>query len=107
MPKPKLSRGPIGEGSVFLGNLQEPAATLVIGEGLETTLTRSLIGPCDAHACLGALRFIEPAPHHTRVEILADWTSEMPARRLARRYAGLGGRLCRRRVPDSWARRPT
>jgi phage/plasmid primase-like uncharacterized protein len=88
-PKPKLSRGPIGEGSVFLGNLQEPAATLVIGEGVETTLTRSLIGPCDAHACLGALRFIEPRPHHTRVEILADTDKRDAARRLARQYAGL------------------
>ena len=87
-PKPKLSRGPIGEGSVFLGNPEEPAATLVIGEGLETTLTRSLIGPCDAHACLGALRFIKPQPHHTRVEILADTNSRDMARRLARRYAG-------------------
>ena len=86
-PKPKLSRGPIGEGSVFLGNPQEPAATLVIGEGLETTLTRSLVGPCDAHACLGALRFIEPRPHHTRVEILADTDKRDAARRLARRYA--------------------
>jgi hypothetical protein len=70
--KPKLSRGLVGEGSVFLGNRLAPAPTLVIGEGLETTLTRSLIAPCDAHACLGAVRFIEPAPHHTRVEILAD-----------------------------------
>jgi phage/plasmid-associated DNA primase len=87
-PKPKLSRGPIGEGSVFLGNPQEPAATLVIGEGVETTLTRSLIGPCDAHACLGALRFIEPRPQHRRVEILADTDKRDAARRLARRYAG-------------------
>jgi hypothetical protein len=86
-PKPKLSRGPIGEGSVFLGNLQELAATLVIGEGLETTLTRSLVGPCNAHACLGALRFIERRPHHTRVEILADTDKRDAARRLARRYA--------------------
>jgi hypothetical protein len=85
--KPKLSRGPIGEGSVFLGNPQEPAATLVIGEGLETTMTRSLMGPCDAHACLGPLRFIEPRPHHTRVEILADTDKRDEARRLARRYA--------------------
>jgi phage/plasmid-associated DNA primase len=87
-PKPKLSRGPISEGSVFLGNPQESVATLVIGEGLETTLTRSLIGPCDAHACLGALRFIEPRPQHTRVEILADTDKRDAARRLARRYAG-------------------
>ena len=42
--KPRLSRGPVGEGSVFLGDRLASAATLVIGEGLETTLTRSLIG---------------------------------------------------------------
>jgi hypothetical protein len=82
---PKLSRGPISEGSVSLGNLQEPAATLVIGEGLETTLTRSLIGPCDPHACLGALRFIEPRPQHTRVEILADTDKRDAARRSSAR----------------------
>ena len=99
--KPRLSRGPVGEGSVFLGNRLAPAPTLVIGEGLETTLTRSLIAPCDAHACLGAVRFIEPAPHHTRVEILADSDKRDAARRLARQYAKDGRAAFVVTVPDS------
>jgi len=99
--KPRLSRGPVGEGSVFLGNRLASAATLVIGEGLETTLTRSSIAPCDAHACLGAVRFIEPAPHHTRVEILADSDKRDAARRLARQYAKDGRAAFVVTVPDS------
>jgi len=51
---PKMSRGPISEGSVFLGIENEVSPTLVIGEGLETTMTRRCIGPCDAHACFRA-----------------------------------------------------
>ena len=105
--KPRLSRGPVGEGSVFLGNRLAPAPTLVIGEGLETTLTRSLIAPCDAHACLGAVRFIEPAPHHTRVEILADSDKRDAARRLARQYAKDGRAAFVVTVPDSLEQRPT
>jgi phage/plasmid-associated DNA primase len=99
--KPRLSRGPVGEGSVFLGDRLASAATLVIGEGLEATLTRSLIAPCDAHACLGAVRFIEPAPRHTRVEILADSDKRDAARRLARQYAKDGRAAFVVTVPDS------
>ena len=97
----RRSRGPVGEGSVFLGDRMAPAATLVIGEGLETTMTRSLIAPCDAHACLGAVRFIEPAPHQTRVEILADSDKRDAARRLARQYAKDGRAALVVTVPDS------
>jgi hypothetical protein len=61
--KPRRSRGPVGEGAVFLGNPDDPAPTLVLGEGVETVLTRCAVGPC---ACLGAIRFIEPKPHHRR-----------------------------------------
>ena len=96
-----LSRGPIGEGSAFLGDRLAPAATLVVGGALETTLTRSLVGPCDAHACLGAVRFIEPASYHTRVEILADSDKRDAARRLARRYASSGRAAYVVTVPNS------
>ena len=99
--KPKLSRGPVGEGTVFLGNRSEPAITLVIGEGVETTLTRLLVGPCDAHVCLGAVRYIEPKPHHRRVEILADTNSRNLARRLARDYVKRGLAAYVVTVPDS------
>ena len=85
-----MSRGPISEGSVFLGIENEVSPTLVIGEGLETTMTRRCIGPCDAHACVGQVRFIEPRRHHRRVEILADTNSRSVTRRLAREYAKLG-----------------
>ena len=88
--RPKMSRGPVSEGSVFLGLEGEASPTLVIGEGVETTMTRRRIGPCDAHACLGQVRFIEPRQHHRRVEILADTNSRGAARRLAREYARRG-----------------
>jgi hypothetical protein len=99
--KPKLSYGPVGEGTVRLGS--DPASpVLVIGEGVETVLTRVLIGPCDAHACLGPLRHVEPAPHHRRVELLADRGAEERARKLAQRYAATGKVQARVvTVPDS------
>ena len=50
-------------------------------------LTRCMVGPCDAYASLGPLRFIEPKPHHRRIEILADTDQRASARRLARDYA--------------------
>ena len=84
---PRRSRGPVGEGAVLLGSPDDPAPTLVLGEGVETVLTRCLVGPCDAYACLGMIRFIEPKPHHRRVEILADTDQRASARRLARDYA--------------------
>ena len=84
-----MSRGPVSEGSVFLGMEGETSPTLVIGEGVETTMVRCRIGPCDAHACLGQVRFIEPKRHHRRVEILADTDSRGAARRLAREYGML------------------
>src|SRR5207248_179875 len=86
---PKMSRGPVSEGSVFLGMEGETSPTLVIGEGVETTMVRCRIGPCDAHACLGQVRFIERRRHHRRVEILADTDRRGAARRLAREYAML------------------
>src|SRR4051794_29029452 len=98
--RPKLSRGPVAEGTVFLGEPGEHPSVLVIGEGLETTLTRRLIGPCDAHACLGPLRFVEPRPHHRRVEVLADNDKREPARVLARRYAAAGRVAYVVTVPD-------
>jgi hypothetical protein len=85
--KPRRSRGPIGEGAVFLGSRDDPSQTLVLGEGVETVLTRCMVGPCDAYACLGPIRFIEPKPYHRRIEILADTDQRASARRLARDYA--------------------
>src|SRR5262249_10679990 len=78
---------PVSEGGVFLGSVDDPSQTLVLGEGVETVLTRCMVGPCDAYACLGPLRFIEPKPHHRRIEILADTDQRALARRLARDYA--------------------
>jgi len=98
---PKLSKGPISAGTVFLGDRSQPAATLVIGEGIETVLTRCLVGPCDAHACLGAVRFIEPNRNHKRVEVLADTDKRDAARRLARAYADRGLDAYVVTVPDS------
>src|SRR4051794_2068426 len=97
---PKRSRGPVSEGTVFLGDAGEQPSVLVVGEGLETTLTRRLVGPCDAHACLGAVRFVEPRPHHRRVEILADNDKREQARILARRYAASGLAAYVVTVPD-------
>jgi hypothetical protein len=34
--KPRRSRGPVGEGAVFLGSWDDPSQTLVLGEGVET-----------------------------------------------------------------------
>jgi hypothetical protein len=87
---PRISRGPISEGTVFLGDAKVSPSTLVLGEGIETVLTRCSTGPCDAHACLGALRFVKAEPHHRRVEILADTNAREAARRMARAYAKLG-----------------
>ena len=84
---PRRSRGPVSEGAVFLGSTADPSQTLVLGEGVETVLTRCMVGPCDAYASLGPLRFIEPKPHHRRIEILADTDQRASARRLARDYA--------------------
>src|SRR5215471_2067123 len=96
--RPKMSRGPVSEGAVFLGIENEAASVMALGEGGETTLTRRLVGPCDAYACLGPLRFIHPKQHHRRVEILADTNARSTARRLAREYAQLG--LPAYAVPD-------
>jgi phage/plasmid-associated DNA primase len=99
--KPRRSRGPVGEGAVFLGSPDDPAPTLVLGEGVETVLTRCLVGPCDAYACLGMIRFIEPKRHHRRVEILADTDQRASARRLARDYAKRNFATYVVTVPDS------
>jgi phage/plasmid-associated DNA primase len=99
--KPRRSRGPVGEGAVFLGSPDAPAPTLVLGEGVETVLTRCLVGPCDAYACLGMIRFIEPKRHHRRVEILADTDQRASARRLARDYAKRNFATYVVTVPDS------
>ena len=69
---PKRSRGPVHEGAVLLGDPNETPAVLAIAEGVETGLTRRLVGPVDLYACVGPLRFIPPRPYHRRVEILAD-----------------------------------
>jgi phage/plasmid-associated DNA primase len=98
---PRLSRGPVSEGAVFLGNPEERSATLVLGEGVESVLTRCLIGPCDAHACPGGIRFVEPRPHHKRIEILADTDAREQARRLARDYAKRDSQTVVVTVPDS------
>jgi hypothetical protein len=99
--KPRRSRGPVSEGAVFLGSTEEQSPTLILGEGTETVLTRCLIGPCDAYACLGAIRFIEPKPHHRRVEILADTNAREAARRLIREYTKRGLSTYVVTVPDS------
>jgi phage/plasmid-associated DNA primase len=98
---PKMSRGPVGEGAVYLGTTGETPQTLVIGEGVETTLSRCQVGPCDAYACLGAVRFIAPQSHHRRIEILADTNSREECRRLARRYAKLERAVYVVTVPDA------
>jgi P4 family phage/plasmid primase-like protien len=99
--KPRRSRGPVGEGAVFLGNQDDPSQTLVLGEGVETVLTRCMVGPCDAYACLGPIRFIEPKHHHRRIEILADTDQRAAARRLARDYAKRNVATYVITVPDS------
>jgi len=86
----RYSNGHVGQGSVFLGAPDSPMPTLVIGEGAETTMTRNMVSACDAYACLGAVRFIQPQKHHRRVEILADTDKRDAARRLARQYADMG-----------------
>ena len=68
---PKRSRGPVQEGAVLLVDPNETPAVLAIAEGVETGLTRRLVGPVDLYACVGPLRFIPPRPYHRRVEILA------------------------------------
>lgn len=87
--QPKRSRGAIGEGTARL-SVDPGSPVLVVGEGVETVLTRVLVGPCEAHACLGPLRYVAPAPHHRRVELLADRGAEEQARKLAKRYAREG-----------------
>ncbi len=86
----RYSNGRVGDGAVFLGFTDTPAQTLVVGEGIETTLSRCMVSPCDAYACLGAIRYIAPQKHHKRVEILAETGKREEARRLARKYAKLG-----------------
>jgi len=88
--QPKRSRGPVADGAIFLGDPKETPPVLVVGEGLETVLTRRLVGPADLHACCGGVRWIEPKPHHHRVEIIADTNSVTNARKLAREYARTG-----------------
>ena len=50
---------------------------------------------------LGQIRFIEPKPHHRRVEILADTDQRASARRLARDYAKRNFATYVVTVPDS------
>ena len=97
----RYTNGPASEGAVFLGVRGETTQTLVIGEGVETTLTRNLIGPCDGYACLGNLRYIQPEKHHKRVEILAENNNVAAARRLARQYTEQGIFAYVVTVPDS------
>ncbi|MGB4101014.1 MAG: DUF5906 domain-containing protein [Alphaproteobacteria bacterium] len=96
----KYSNGYTGEGFVFLGTSSELVATLVIGEGVETVLTRNMVSPCDSYACLGSLRFVQPKKHHKRVEILADTDKRDAARRLAKQYAEKGLSAYVVTVPD-------
>jgi hypothetical protein len=98
---PKMSRGPISEGTVYFGDRREMPSVLAIGEGVETVLTRRQVAPCDAHACLGAVRFVSPQPHHRRVDILADTNSRAECRRLARTYVKLGLTVYVVTVPDT------
>jgi len=98
---PKRSRGPVHEGAVFLGDPNDTPAVLAIAEGVETALTRRLVGPVDLYACVGPLRFIPPRPYHRRVEILADVDKRPRARRLAREYARKGLQAFVVNVPDN------
>jgi Toprim domain len=82
---PKKSHGPVSAGEVKLGHPDAPV--LVIGEGLETVLSRAVVGQADLRACCGKLRLIAPAKHHRRVEILADQDKITGARALAQQYA--------------------
>src|SRR5215472_6201647 len=99
--RPRRSKGPVGEGAVFLESADDQSQTLVLGEGVETVLTRCLVAPCDAYACLGPIRFIEPNCHHRRIEILADTDQRASARRLARDYAKCNFATYVVTVPDS------
>ena len=84
----KLSYGPVSEGTVRLGDAN--SEVLVIGEGVETALTRRLVGPADIRACVGSLRRVEPGRRHKRVEIIADVDQLKKARTLAQSYATAG-----------------
>ena len=82
----RYSKGRVKEGFVFLGNPKSLQSTLVIGEGVETVLTRNTLSPCDGYASLGKLRFVKPKSHHKRIEILADNDKRQEARSLAKQY---------------------
>jgi P4 family phage/plasmid primase-like protien len=99
--KPKMSRGPVSEGFVHLGDSSEVPSVLAVGEGVETSLTRYQMAPCDAYACLGAIRFVPPQPYHRRVDILADTNARTECRRLALRYTRLGRMVYVITVPDA------
>ena len=47
---PPLIWGPRCDGAVFLRNTEDLPPTLVLGEDIETVLTRCLLGPCDARS---------------------------------------------------------
>jgi hypothetical protein len=96
-----MSRGPVGEGAVFLGDANETPPVLAIAEGIETGMTRRVVGPADIYACLGPVRFIEPKTYHRRVDILADTNGRAAARRLARDYTKRGLPTYVVTVPDS------
>ena len=97
----RYTNGPVREGTVFLGTRSQPSSTLVIGEGLETTMTRCLISPCDAHACLGNVRFVAPSSHHKRIEVLAENNARERARKLAKEYANAGYAAYVVTIPDA------
>jgi P4 family phage/plasmid primase-like protien len=78
---PKLSLGMIREGMVRLGDPESP--TLCISEGVETGASRLLVSGADVRICCGTLRAVEPAQHHTRVELIADADKLREARKLA------------------------
>jgi hypothetical protein len=94
----KFSYGPVNEGSVVLRGPGQ-ARALVIAEGIETGLTRWLVGPADIHICAGNVRMIEPANHHTRVEVIADADKVKKARQLARKYDANGRKAYTVTVP--------
>ena len=95
----RYSNGKVGQGAVALGI--SDSSVLVIGEGIETTFTRTKISGCDARACLGGVRYIPPEKYHKRIEILADTDKRDVARRLAREYANEGFNAYVVTVPDS------
>jgi hypothetical protein len=75
------------KGLHLTGRLGDPKAqTLVIAEGLETGLSRLVVGPVDLRVCFGSIHRCDPGPATREVEVLADRDKIGEARAVAREY---------------------